>query len=84
MFKPEHKEAIKKYTSSFKGKPLDQKALLKANPVIAKALVARIMSMPEDMQTSLKTFITPDVAPMLKILLPELAGLIDKSVNNAG
>ncbi len=84
MLKPEQQAAVDKFTGSHNGKPLDQKALLKPNPVIAKALVARAASMTPEQQAALKTIITPQSAPALKVLLPELAELIDKGMANAG
>lgn len=82
MLKPEHIAAINDYISSHDGKPLNKHALLHANPVIAKALVARIASMTPDQATAIKGIVTPQSAEALKILLPELSELIDKGVTN--
>lgn len=89
MLKPEHKAIVDKYTSTdHKGKPIDKRALLQPNPMIAKALVARVMSMTPEQAQSLKTIVTPQTADALKVLMPELAKLIDKDVaggaNGAG
>lgn len=82
---PEHKAAVDKFISTdHTGKPVDKKALLKANPMIAKALVARIMSMTPEQGQALKTIVTPQTADALKVLMPELAQLIDKDMNNGG
>lgn len=84
MLAPEHQAAVDKFVSSHNGKPLDKKALLKANPVIAKALVARLTSMPPEQQQALKSIVTAQTADALKTLMPELAQFIDKAVANAG
>lgn len=82
---PEHKAALDKFTSTdHTGKTIDKKTLLKPNPMIAKALVARIMSMTPEQGQALKTIVTPQTADALKVLMPELAQLIDKDVSNAG
>jgi hypothetical protein len=82
MLKPEHQAAIDKFIGSHDGKPLDKKALLKPNPVIAKALVARVTSMTPEQQQAIKAIVTPQSADALKVLLPELASLIDKGMAN--
>lgn len=82
MLDQTHKHVLQKFTASHKGKPLDQKALLKPNQVIAKALVARMLSMTPEQQQAIKTIVTPQTADALKVLLPELAQLIDKGVGN--
>ena len=48
--KPEHKDELQKFASEHDGKPLDQKALLKPNPMMAKVLIARILSMTPEQQ----------------------------------
>lgn len=79
--KPQHKEIFQKFTESHNGKPLDQKALLKSNPVIQKTLVARFMSMTPEQQDAIKGILTPQTVDSLKVLLPEIAGLIDRGMN---
>lgn len=81
MQQPDHKAIVDKYISTdHKGKPIDKRALLKPNPMIAKALVARVMSMTPQQAASLKTIVTPQTADALKVLMPELAQLIDKDI----
>ncbi len=82
MLKPEQQGAVDKFIGSHNGKPLDKEALLKPNPVIAKALTARAMSMNPEQQQAIKAIITPQSAPALKVLLPELSELIDKGMAN--
>ncbi len=82
MLKPEHQAAVDKFVGSHDGKPLDKKALLKANPVIAKALVARLASMTPEQAQAIKGIITPQSTEALKVLMPELAQLIDKGAAN--
>ncbi len=82
MLKPEHQAAVEQFIGSHNGKPIDKKALLHANPVIAKALVARVMSMTPEQQQAIKGMLTPQTADAFKILLPELSGLIDKGMAN--
>ena len=79
---PEQQDKINAFTGSHNGKPLDQKALLKPNPVIAKALVARMVSMNPQQQQAIKSIVTPQTSDALKVLLPELGQLIDKGVSN--
>ena len=78
--KPEHKEAIKAFTASHNGKPLDQKQLMKANPLIQKVLAARFASMTDEQQNALKKILTPETYPSLKILLPEVSELLDRGL----
>jgi hypothetical protein len=84
MLTLEHKAKIQEFTSSHNGKPLDQKALLRPNQMIGKALVARFMSMTPQQQQAIKAIATPQTADALKILLPELGQLIDKGAANGG
>lgn len=81
---PGQQSKINDFIGSHNGKPLDKKALLKANPVIAKALVARMVSMTPEQQQAIKAIVTPQSADALKILLPELGELIDKGIGNGG
>ena len=78
--KPEHKAAIEKFTASHNGKPLDQKAMLKPNPLLAKVLAARFVSMTPEQQESIKGILTPATAGALKILLPEMGEIIDRGM----
>ena len=78
--KPEHKAALDKFTASHNGKPLDQQALLKANPMVAKIIVARFASMTDEQQTAIKKILTPETSEALNILLPEAKGLFDKGM----
>lgn len=85
MLKPEHQAAVDKYTSTdHNGKPINKAALLKANPMIAKALVARLASMTPEQAAAIKGILTPQSTEALKILLPELSQLIDKGAGNGG
>lgn len=84
MLHPDQQSKVDSFIGSHNGKPLDKKALIKANPVIAKALVARMMSMSPEQQQAIKAIVTPQSAAALKILLPELSELIDKGVGNGG
>lgn len=80
--------AAQKYTSTdHKGKPLSaahQQAMLKPNPMVAKILAARAQSLSDDERNSLKGVLTPQTAPALKKLLPELAKLFDKGLSANG
>lgn len=80
MMKPEHRAAFEKFAATHNGKPLNQKALLKANPVIQKTLVARFLNMTQEQQESIKKILTPETQDALKVLLPEIAGLIDRGM----
>jgi len=80
MLTPEQQKTI--YTHN--GKPLNKDAMLKPNPTIAKVLAARVMSMNDAQKAALKSIVTPQSAPALKILMPELASVIDKGVGNGG
>jgi len=80
MLKPEQKAVIDKFTASHNGKPLDQKALLKPNPMVAKVIVARFMSMTPEQQAALKKILTPETLEPLKILMPEMAQIIDRGM----
>lgn len=85
MLKPEQEKAISDFTSSHNGKPLNTQAMLKKNTMVAKVLVARLMSMSDEQRAAIKTIITPQTSEALKVLLPELEQLIDKgSANGAG
>ncbi len=81
MLQPEHQAKMDKFIGEHNGKPLDKKALLHANPVIAKALVARMMSMTPEQQQAIKGIVTAESADALKVLLPELKELIDKGAS---
>lgn len=80
MLKPEHKEKVQKLIASHNGKPLDQKKMLEANPMIAKILAARFMSMSEEQQDALKKILTVETAEPLKVLLPEIKDVFDRGV----
>lgn len=86
--KPEHKVAAENYISTdHKGKPLSpahKQAMLQANPMVSRILVARAQTLSDDERASLKTVLNPDTAPALKKLLPELSKLFDAGLNNAG
>ena len=83
--KPEHKDELQKFASEHDGKPLDQKALLKPNPMMAKVLIARILSMTPEQQQALKSIVTPETSEALAVLLPELASAMAKEeANGAG
>lgn len=86
--KPEHQQALDGYLNTdHKGNRLSpdhKKAMLKANPMIAKVLMARAVSLSDDERASLKGMVTPENTPALKKLLPELAQILDKGVNNGG
>lgn len=82
MLKPEHKAALEKYTGSHNGKSFAKGALLKPNPVIAKALIARMASMTPEQAQVIKSIVTPATADALKVLMPELSQLIDKGISN--
>lgn len=82
---PDHKAAFEKFTSTdHKGKPLDQKALLRPNPMVARILLARAMSLSDEERAALKGIVTPQTAPALKKLLPELAKLFNQGQTNGG
>ena len=68
---------LKKVVSSHNGHPLDQKALLKSNKMVAKILIARFLSMTRQQQEALKGINTPETAEALKIFLPEMSNLIE-------
>jgi hypothetical protein len=78
--KPEHKALLQNFTASHNGKPLDQKALLRANPLIAKTLAARFASMTTEQQKSMKGILTPETLEPLKVLLPELNDILDRGI----
>lgn len=83
--KPEHQKIIDKYTSTdHKGKSINKYALLKSNPMVARIITARLASMSDDERSSLKAIVTPQTGPALKILLPELAKLLDKGMSANG
>lgn len=82
MLQPEHKAVLQNFTASHNGKPLNQKAMLLPNQMVAKILIARLMHMTPEQQQSLKSIVTPGTADALKALLPELAELIDKGASN--
>lgn len=83
MLTPEHKAALDKFTSTdHKGRPIDKAQMLKANPMIAKVLLARAMTLNDDQKAQLRQILTPSSAPVLKILLPEMTSLIDKGLGN--
>ena len=77
VIKPEHEAKLKAFTASHNGKPLDQKALLRANPMVAKVIVARFVSMTPQQQAAIKKIVTPETVESLKILLPEAKGIFD-------
>lgn len=83
MLPSDARDQVKQFISSHAGKPLDQKAMLKPNVMMGKVLLARLMSMTPEQQQAIKSIVTPQTADALKVLLPELAGVIDKGVNNA-
>ena len=74
---PEHEAALKKAVSSHNGKPLDQKALLRPNAMVAKVLAARFLAMTPEQQAAIKKILTPETGPALKILMPEISKAID-------
>ena len=78
--KPEHQAIMQKFTASHNGKPLDQKAMLKANPMVAKVLAARFMAMPPEQQKAIKGILTPSTLEPLKALLPELNDIFDRGM----
>lgn len=81
QLQPEHQAAVDKYISTdHKGKPINKAALLKPNPMIAKALMARMMSMSDEQRQAIKGILTAQSADALKVLLPELGKLIDQGV----
>lgn len=86
---PEHQQAANKFISTdHKGRalsPAHQKAMLHANPMVARILAARAQTLSDDERNALKGILTPDTAPALKKLLPELAKIFDKGLSgNAG
>lgn len=82
--KPEHKAKLQEFSGSHNGKPLDQKAILQPNQMVAKVLVARFLNMSDEQQQAIKGIVTPQTSDALKILLPELSNVIDKGATNAG
>lgn len=83
-YTPENKQKIDDFLKTdHKGKPIDRKALLHPNPMIARVLVARIMTLDDGEKQALKSILTPETAPALKKLLPELAEVIQKGISNA-
>lgn len=86
--KPEHKLAAEKFISTdHKGNALSEQhkqAMLQSNPMVARILVARAQMLSDDERNSLKSVLTPETAPALKKLLPELSKILDAGLNNAG
>lgn len=80
--KPEHQAVIDKFISTdHKGKPINKAALLKPNPMVARILAARAASLSDQERQSLQGVLTPQTAPALKKLLPELAKMFDKGMS---
>lgn len=86
--KPEHKEAVDKFISTdHRGKPhsaAHKAAMLHANPMVARILAARAMNLTDEERQALKSVLTPQTAPALKKLLPELAKIFDQEVKVNG
>lgn len=80
----EQKLLLQKFTGNHKGKKLDQKKMLRPVTMIAKVLIARIMSMTPEQHTALKAVVTPETIPVLKILLPELRDMLNKGLETGG
>lgn len=82
---PEHHAAIKKFTSTdHKGRPLNQKALLHPNPMIARVIAARAATLSDDERAALKSILNPQTAPAIQKLLPELSTILNKGNANGG
>lgn len=82
---PEHVAQIKKFVSTdHKGKPVNPAAMLHPNPMIARVLAARAVTMTDDERAALKSVMTPETLPALKKLLPELSKIFDKGMNANG
>lgn len=79
MLQPEHKAKLQSFVSEHNGKKLDPAKMMKANPMIAKILIARFMGMTDAQQQAIKGILTPDTADALQVLLPELSGIIKKT-----
>lgn len=77
-----HKAAIARYTSQHNGVPLNQRALLRPSPMVQKMLLARMASMSDAEQGSIKTMINAKTEGALRKLIPELGSLITKGVKN--
>lgn len=84
MLQQEHIDRAKQLTGSHNGKALNQQALLKPHPLVAKILLARFMSMTPQQQQSLKTVLNPQNAEALQTLLPEMKAVIQKGLANGG
>lgn len=86
--KPEHKVAADKFISAdHKGKPISaahRQAMLHANPMIARVLIARAQTLSDAERESLKGILTTQTAPALKKLLPELSKLFDTGLKANG
>lgn len=77
--KPEHKATIDKFTSTdHTGNPIDKTKLLRANPMIARALAARAATLSDEERQAISSLITAQTAPAVKKLLPELSQLLNK------
>lgn len=85
--KPEHQVAVDKYTSTdHKGQqlsPAHKQAMLHANPMIAKVLAARAATLTDEDRQAVKQILTPETAPALKKLLPELSKLFDAGLKTS-
>ena|ERR1700727_899913 len=84
MLTTENKAAMSKFTESHYGNKLDQQKMLKPNPMVAKILVARLASMTDQQQESLKTILTPETKDALKVLIPEFGGVFEKRLEASG
>lgn len=86
--KPEHQATVDKYISKdHNGNKISagaQKAMLQPNPMVSRILAARAATLSDDERAALKSAMTPASVPALKKLLPELANLMDRGMNNAG
>ena len=82
MLTPEHKQAMLAFASTHNGQKLDQKKMLEPNPMVQKVLMVRMASLTPEQEKSLSSVVTPENADAFKVLLPELAELIQKGAGN--